>query len=924
VMAMPSAQLGAVPFEVELPPSPYPGLRPFEPQEWPIFFGRERMTDAVINLLIDQHLVVVHGDSGCGKSSLVRAGVLARLEQERARSGVRWRTCEMLPREAPIQNLALAIAKLQEADADPDFIHQIRRALNHGRDAPAAVAQLLRRDADDNVCILVDQFEELFSFARRHGRDEAQLLVDFLVGLQDSPPQGLYAILTMRSEFLGVCARFKGLAETVNQTQYLLPQMERAALLRAIREPAVLYDGEVSRELAERLVADAGGGQDQLPLIQHGLMVVWRRKTGAPTGITWAAEAAAPFEAAKAAPTFHHHSGPRWRLGLEDYRGAGGLAELLSKHADDVMAEACCDPNPEEQDKRQKIVEHLFRALTDINAEGNAVRRPQTLDELKRVTGSDEPTLEEIIRAFRADGVSFLRPYGNDEIRPDTPIDISHEALIRCWRKIADAKEGWLQREFQDGLAWQSLRIQAGRFADNKEEVLSPAATEYSNDWLRTLPSQSWTERYDNGWDAVQQLMAASREEARVQEQHRLAEARVLAEKERADQLARVARRLGYLSVALAVVMLMATLAGWFAWQQRQFAETERLAAEEQRQLAMAQKHAGEEARQVAEQERQKVQAQRELADEQRARAQASEQRRTEELFQSQLTHARLLADGGDYALAREILEESRKLDAQIDLERRQARDFLARYVDIMGGGAQQIYEGAGAPLFSVAVSPDGMLLAAVGENGTVVLFDVESGAVRQRLEGHTGDVNDAAFHPNGAWLLTGGEDRQIIRWSLPTADAPAERLQAWNTPAAVMSVAVSPDGRLLATGGADSDISLWQAETGELVRRLEGHEDAIAPFGGLAFSPSGQRLASASYDRTARVWNVETDESVQVLSGHTDAVTGVTFAIDDGQIATISGANDRRAVLWDVASGHPVRVFAGHTNGIFRYRSSN
>jgi hypothetical protein len=93
-------------FEVELPPAPYPGLRPFEKHEWPIFFGREEMADEVIHRLIQQHLVVVHGDSGCGKSSLIRAGVLAQLEQEHARSGVRWRTCAMLLREAPLRNLA--------------------------------------------------------------------------------------------------------------------------------------------------------------------------------------------------------------------------------------------------------------------------------------------------------------------------------------------------------------------------------------------------------------------------------------------------------------------------------------------------------------------------------------------------------------------------------------------------------------------------------------------------------------------------------------------------------------------------------------------------------------------------------------------------------------------------------------------------
>ena len=75
-------------------------------------------------------------------------------------------------------------------------------------------------------------------------------------------------------------------------------------------------------------------------------------------------------------------------------------------------------------------------------------------------------------------------------------------------------------------------------------------------------------------------------------------------------------------------------------------------------------------------------------------------------------------------------------------------------------------------------------LLAAAGENGTVVLFDVESGAIRQRLEGHSGDVWDVAFDPEGAWLVTGGDDGKIIRWSLPTDDAPAKQLQAWEAPA--------------------------------------------------------------------------------------------------------------------------------------------
>src|SRR5690606_32072233 len=126
--------------------------------EWPIFFGRERMADAVVAQLIDKRLLVVHGDSGCGKSSLVRAAVLPRLEQESARSGLTWRTCTTLPGDAPLWNFATALSALDGGDEARTM--DIRRALNFGRDAPAEIARMLRRDPTDHLCILVDQFEE--------------------------------------------------------------------------------------------------------------------------------------------------------------------------------------------------------------------------------------------------------------------------------------------------------------------------------------------------------------------------------------------------------------------------------------------------------------------------------------------------------------------------------------------------------------------------------------------------------------------------------------------------------------------------------------------------------------------------------------------------------------------------------------------
>ena len=194
---------------VTLPPRPYPGLRPFDPEEWPIFFGREQAVDDLLDRLVRQRLVFVHGDSGSGKSSVVRAGLLAQLEQGRAGPG--WRTAIAWPRGAPLWHVAQALARLAGADADDEGAAlPWRRALNFGADAPAALAELYAPTlaARGPGCLLIDQFEELFQHARREGPAEARALTEVLSAWQAQPPAGLYLVTTMRSEYLGACARF--------------------------------------------------------------------------------------------------------------------------------------------------------------------------------------------------------------------------------------------------------------------------------------------------------------------------------------------------------------------------------------------------------------------------------------------------------------------------------------------------------------------------------------------------------------------------------------------------------------------------------------------------------------------------------------------------------------------------------------------
>ncbi|MDM8558849.1 AAA-like domain-containing protein [Candidatus Parabeggiatoa sp. HSG14] len=305
-----------------------------------------------------------------------------------------------------------------------------------------------------------------------------------------------------------------------------------------------------------------------------------------------------------------------------------------------------------------------------------------------------------------------------------------------------------------------------------------------------------------------------------------------------------------------------------------------------------------------------------------------SEQKRTKSLFDSHLTHASLLARGEDYAAAKEVLKESRKLDSEIIAPRRHARNLLAGFTEIMGGAANKVYEGAGAALLYVAVSPDGKLLATAGENGTLVLFDVESGELVKRLEGHdkTEHIFAVVFHPKGKWLASAGDDKHIILWSLPEG----EKLLEWQAPGKVNALAVSPDGSLLASGGFDNNITLWTAETGKLVRTIQPYHRSYIIQDGLAFNSTGELLVSASADNVIGLWEVSTGEPLKIL--FRKPVSSITWSSNDKILAIANSADNtislwniemapKDASMWEMKKPYVLRQLRGHQNTVFALR---
>ena len=208
--------------------------------------------------------------------------------------------------------------------------------------------------------------------------------------------------------------------------------------------------------------------------------------------------------------------------------------------------------------------------------------------------------------------------------------------------------------------------------------------------------------------------------------------------------------------------------------------------------------------------------------------------------------------------------------------------------------------------MHSMALSPDGDILASGSEDMTIRLWNMHNGEHKKTLNGHKHRVYSVAFSPDGKTLASGSDDNTIRLWNVDTGET--ERILTGhagefegvdNGPSSVegvKSVAFSPDGKTLASGGGDNVIHLWDIGTGKRKMTLVGHTHWVFS---LAFSPDGKTLASGSVDSDIRLWDPHTGKHKKTLTGHGNWVRSIAFSSDGKTL--VSGSDDGSVLLWKI-----------------------
>jgi WD40 repeat protein/DNA-binding SARP family transcriptional activator len=910
---------------------PFKGMQYFDEEDAYLFFGREEMAAELINRLgfsgdrkhSGQNLLVIVGASGCGKSSLVRAGLVPAIReilQDEVESSKGknqpWKIFLMTPRAHPLEVLAAGITK------DTESVTAATSLMDDMQREPRSLRMVAHRLSIPFV-IVIDQFEELFT--QCHNENERRAFIENV--LMAAEGGQCKVILTLRADFYAHCAQYDILRSALAENQVFIGPMNALEQRRAIEEPAKQAGVVFESGLVDLILHDAGSEPGALPLLSHALLETWKRRQNN-------------------------------TLTLSGYAESGGVHGAIARTAESVFANLTSG--------QQRIARSIFLRLTELGEGVSDTRRRASLHELV-LRAEDRLDVEQVIDLLAEARLLTVSQEG---------LEVAHEALIREWptlrswldedreglrlhRRLTEAAQSWEELECDPGELFRRARLaQAVEWATAHPEELN----DLERDFLAA--SRVFVEQ-----EAAERETARQREMEAIQ---RFAES----EQQRAEEHARTAYRFRWLAAGLTVLLLTAFVMFGFAIQQRNRVDTQaRLATS--RELA-----ASSLTNLTVDPERSillSLQALRtaytvEAEDSLHQAMQTSRLIRTFPGSNKDVKGAIASIDGkvaawsinpdgsfltevweketGDLlyklpgALAANFWPFPNKLatlvfdkndktrftlwDANTGKEISEVKlDYGLEEAGVgnlnpnwtlmavpMVDGTTRVYDLAtgerlltignpgGLKSRSLAFSPDGKSLVTTVDK-TTQMFDISTGKSILTLPSIEYGTDAIKFSRSSNWLAIGmGSTVKVV--DVQTGNV---LFTLFGHSGYTLGIDTDQENSLIASGGSDNKTFIWDASTGKMLIVLAGHQAAVES---VAFIPWQNQLVTAADDGTVRLWNISLEGKGEVAAFGSSGrpFTGIAYSPDGGRVAVSGGYQP--ANTFDAFTGNSLITFNG------------
>jgi energy-coupling factor transporter ATP-binding protein EcfA2 len=258
---------------------PYRGLQAFREEDAPFFCGRETAVEQLVTAVKRNPFIAVVGASGCGKSSVVRAGLIPALRREHDDV---WEVVTLVPGDRPLHALAAALLPLLEPQmTETDRLAEINKQARYLAAGEIALRDVVTRALDkqpgtQRLLLVTDQWEELYTLTPEDAA--RRRFIDELLGTTVNSP--LSVVLTLRGDFVGRALSYRPLSDRLQGAEINLGHMTRTELERAIRSLAEKVGLHFEPCLVERILDDVGDEPGNLPLLEFVLTSLWEQRRG--------------------------------------------------------------------------------------------------------------------------------------------------------------------------------------------------------------------------------------------------------------------------------------------------------------------------------------------------------------------------------------------------------------------------------------------------------------------------------------------------------------------------------------------------------------------------------------------------------------------------------------------------------------------